>query len=134
MMRKASFALAAAGLTFCVTRVGAQMADLPQRGVYPNGAYTFDKLESINKYKGILTYSIPITSLPLGRGGMTVPVNLVAALDRCLFQKVVGDQSKSLGVGRNALRETFKSGGCEVRDQAFFVHSEPGLAVFVRLG
>lgn len=50
---------------------------LPQRGVYPNGAYAFDKLETINKYNGILTYSIPITSMPLGRGGMTVPVKLV---------------------------------------------------------
>jgi YD repeat-containing protein len=50
---------------------------MPQRGVYPNGSYTFDKLEAINKLNGILTYSIPITSLPLGRGGMTVPINLV---------------------------------------------------------
>ncbi len=49
----------------------------PQRGVAPVGAYTFDKLETINKFNGNLTYSIPLTSMPLGRGGMTVPLNLV---------------------------------------------------------
>ena len=55
----------------------AQAADtMPQRGVYPNGSYTFDKIESINQVNGILTISIPLTSMPLGRGGMTVPVNL----------------------------------------------------------
>jgi hypothetical protein len=49
---------------------------MPQRGVYPNGAYTFDKIETINKANGILSLNIPITSMPVGRGGMTVPVNL----------------------------------------------------------
>ena len=48
----------------------------PQRGVYPTGSYTFDNIEAINKVSGILSYSIPITSLPLGRGGMTVRVAL----------------------------------------------------------
>jgi hypothetical protein len=58
--------------------LAAQVPDfMPQRGVYPNGAYAFDKLETINEGNGILTYTIPITSLPLGRAGMTVPVNLV---------------------------------------------------------
>lgn len=55
----------------------AQTPDLlPQRGIYPNGSYSFDKLEAINKQNGILTYGIPVTSLPLGRAGMTVPVTL----------------------------------------------------------
>ena len=58
--------------------VTAQSIDLiPQRGIYPNGSYTFDKLEAINKQNGILSYTIPITSMPLGRGGMTWPINLV---------------------------------------------------------
>lgn len=56
----------------------AQAGDqMPQRGVYPNGSYTFDKIEAINQASGLLTITIPITSMPLGRGGMTVPVNLV---------------------------------------------------------
>ncbi len=65
-------------LLACIAiRATAQSPDLlPQRGVYTNGSYSFDKLEAINKQNGILTYSIPITTLPLGRGGMTVPVNL----------------------------------------------------------
>jgi hypothetical protein len=49
---------------------------LPQRGIYPTGSYATQGQESINKQNGILSYTIPITSLPLGRGGMTVPINL----------------------------------------------------------
>ena len=65
-------------LLIAATQALAQLPDLlPQRGVYPNGAYTFDASEAINKYSGVLTYSIPITKMPLGRAGMTVPVNFV---------------------------------------------------------
>ena len=47
---KANILLAVGGLLVCAAvRVGAQVPDsMPQRGVYPNGAYAFDKLEAIN--------------------------------------------------------------------------------------
>ncbi|MBV9779465.1 MAG: RHS repeat protein, partial [Acidobacteriaceae bacterium] len=48
----------------------------PQRGVSPIGSYTFDKLEAISK-STVLTYTIPLTTMPLGRGGMSIPINLV---------------------------------------------------------
>ena len=59
-------------LLACLAIRGAAQAPdlLPQRGVYPNGSYSFDKLEAINKQNGVLTYSIPITTLPVGRGGI----------------------------------------------------------------
>ena len=50
---------------------------MPQRGILPNGAYTFDKLETINKSNGNITYTIPLTSMPLGRAGLTLPITLV---------------------------------------------------------
>jgi YD repeat-containing protein len=63
--------------SFLAASAYGQVPDLmPQRGIYPNGSYSFDKLEAINKVNGILTYSIPVTTMPLGRGGMTVPINL----------------------------------------------------------
>lgn len=49
---------------------------MPQRGISPNGSYSFDKNESINKLNGILTYTIPLTTMPLGRAGMSIPINL----------------------------------------------------------
>ncbi len=48
----------------------------PPRGVSPTGAYDFDQLETINKATGELMYKIPLTSMPLGRGGLTLPIYL----------------------------------------------------------
>jgi hypothetical protein len=47
----------------------------PERGVSPVGSYSFDKLEAISKSSGVLTYTIPLTTMPLGRGGMSIPIN-----------------------------------------------------------
>jgi len=61
-----------------IPQLRAQVGDpIAQRGVYPNGAYAFDKLEAINLLTGNLTYTIPITTMPMGRGGMSLPINLV---------------------------------------------------------
>ena len=72
------FALVLAALfSIAIAPAAAQDPNLlATRGVYPNGSYTFDKLESINNLNGSLSYTIPLTSMPLGRAGMTVPVTL----------------------------------------------------------
>ncbi|MBV9266954.1 MAG: RHS repeat protein, partial [Acidobacteriaceae bacterium] len=47
----------------------------PQRGMVPFGSYAFDKVEFINLQNGILSYNIPLTTMPLGRAGHTLSIS-----------------------------------------------------------
>lgn len=63
------FALPASGQTTIQTTA--------DRGLPPNGFFSFDKLESIDKVSGNVTYQIPLTRLPPGRAGSSVPLSLI---------------------------------------------------------
>ena len=49
----------------------------PQRGIVPFGTYAVDKIEHINTTTGSLGLSLPIATLPPGRGGFTPSLDLV---------------------------------------------------------
>jgi hypothetical protein len=49
---------------------------MPQRGLVPLGSYAISDLETINAVNGNVFYRIPLTSLPPGRAGWNMGLNL----------------------------------------------------------
>ena len=55
------------------TRAQDPDGQVPTRGFQPNGAYAISDIESISLAGGNMVYSLPLASLPAGRGGRLKP-------------------------------------------------------------
>ena len=53
----------------CIATAHAQDTTIPNRGLYPTGAYASSNIDTINTTNGDLMLRIPLASLPSGRGG-----------------------------------------------------------------
>ena len=54
----------------------AQDKEEPKRGLYPGGSYAVSDIETINTTRGNLLLSVPVGTLPPGRGGMAARLTL----------------------------------------------------------
>ena len=78
-MKHINVVLSAAGLALAAaTCLSGQAIGTfsPERGFLPYGAYSGSGFGSVNEYSGNLNLSIPLASLPAGRGGMGIAVGL----------------------------------------------------------
>src|SRR5260370_8310853 len=57
-------------------RAQATPETMPQRGLVPTGSYAISDLETINVVNGNVSYRIPLTSLPPGRAGWSLGLDL----------------------------------------------------------
>ncbi|MCA1568252.1 MAG: hypothetical protein LC803_21930 [Acidobacteria bacterium] len=63
-------------LSMCAAVTGAQEKS-PQRGFNAGGSYAISDIETISATGGNLSLRVPVASLPAGRGGLKMSVNLV---------------------------------------------------------
>src|SRR5262245_9989222 len=67
----------ALGLTFAGSVKGQTGNRAPERGFHAGGSYALSDIETISRSSGDLSLSIPLGSLPAGRGGLSASLKLL---------------------------------------------------------
>ena len=59
-----------------IAQTSSDLDTMPNRGFYPLGSYSINDIEAVNNVTGNLTLSIPLATLPPGRGGSSFGLNV----------------------------------------------------------